>query len=127
MGECLPPPVPRLTVSSLERTADGGFLIGGTRIQADEPNPGFQIIKLGPEKTVQQPVALPGMTNAPTDPDGDGLYEDLNGNGEAGFSDVVLFFKNIDWVAENEPVAAFDFTGNGEIGFQDIVALFKEL
>ena len=72
-------------------------------------------------------LPLPGITNAPTDPDHDGLYEDLNGNGEAGFSDVVQFFKNIDWIAENEPVSAFDFTGNGGIGFSDIVALFKEL
>ena len=30
--------------------------------------------------------ALPGVTSLPTDPDHDGLYEDLNGNGEAGFS-----------------------------------------
>ncbi len=121
------PQYPDSTVASLERTADGGFLIGGTRVQADEENPGFQIIKLGPEKTVQQPIALPGMTNAPTDPDNDGLYEDLSGNGEAGFNDVVLFFKQIDWIAENEPVSAFDFSGSGGIGFQDIVSLFKEL
>jgi PKD repeat protein len=73
------------------------------------------------------PVVLPGESNAPTDPDGDGLYEDLNGNSEAGFSDVVLFFKNLDWIADNEPVSAFDFNGNGEIGFQDIVLLFGEL
>jgi PKD repeat protein len=73
------------------------------------------------------PVALPDQGSAPTDPDGDGLYEDLSGNGEAGFSDVVLFFKNIDWIAENEPVPAFDFSGNGEIGFNDIVGLFREV
>jgi PKD repeat protein len=72
-------------------------------------------------------VTLPGQTSLPTDPDHDGLYEDLSGNGEAGFSDVVLFFKNIDWIADHEPVAAFDFNGNGEIGFQDIVRLFAEV
>ncbi len=72
-------------------------------------------------------VALPGSTLLPTDPDHDYLYEDLNGNGEAGFSDVVLFFRNLDWIADNEPVSAFDFNQNGVIGFQDIVMLFKEL
>ena len=72
-------------------------------------------------------IPLPGYTSPPTDPDHDGLYEDLSGNGETGFSDVVLFFKNIDWIAENEPVTAFDFNGNGDIGFQDIVTLFREL
>jgi len=118
---------PESTVASLEKTDDGGFLISGTRIQSDEENPGFQIIKLGPEKTVQQPVALPGMTNLPTDPDGDGLYEDLNGNGRADFSDIVLFFSQIEWIAENEPVPLFDFNGNGRIDFNDIVTQFEEL
>jgi eukaryotic-like serine/threonine-protein kinase len=70
---------------------------------------------------------IPGQTNLPTDPDHDGLYEDLSGNGEAGFADVVMFFKNIDWIADNEAVSAFDFNGNGEIGFQDLVILYKEL
>jgi PKD repeat protein len=118
---------PDSTVASLEKTDDGGFLISGTRIQPDEENPGFQIIKLGPIKTVQQPVALPGMTNLPTDPDGDGLYEDLNGNGRADFSDIVLFFSQIEWIAENEPVPLFDFNGNGRIDFNDIVTQFEEL
>ena len=72
-------------------------------------------------------VALPGMTSLPTDPDHDGLYEDLSGNGVAGFTDVVLFFQNIDWIMANEPVAAFDFSGNGKIGFNDIVLLFKKI
>ncbi len=73
------------------------------------------------------PIALPGQAGLPKDPDGDGFYEDLNGNGEKGFSDVVLFFKHLDWIAANEPVTAFDFSGNGEIGFNDIVLLFREL
>ena len=118
---------PDSTVASLERTADGGFLISGTRIQPDEENPGFQIIKLGPEKTVQQPVVLPGMTNPPTDPDGDGLYEDLNGNGRADFSDIGLYFSRMEWIIENEPVPLFDYNGNGRIDFNDIVTQFEEL
>jgi outer membrane protein assembly factor BamB len=72
-------------------------------------------------------IPLPGQISAPMDPDGDGLYEDLSGNGAAGFQDVVLFFRNIDWIAENEPVSAFDFSGNGGIGFQDVVQLFREV
>ncbi len=70
---------------------------------------------------------IEGQTNLPTDPDKDGKYEDLSGNNETGFADVVIFFKKIEWISENEPVSAFDFSGNGEIGFQDIVLLFKEV
>jgi PKD repeat protein len=118
---------PDSTVASLERTADGGFLIGGTRIQSDEPNPGFQIIKLGPEKTVQQPVVFPGMTDLPTDPDGDGFYEDLNGNGRLDFADISLYFYQMDFIESDEPLALFDYNGNGRIDFADITALFNEV
>jgi PKD repeat protein len=121
------PEYPDATVASIEGTADGGFVISGTRIQADEPNPGFSIIRLGPEKIIGQPVTLPGMTSPPTDPDNDGLYEDLNPNGRADFADVTLFFEQMEWIASNQPVALFDFNGNGRIDFADISALFTEI
>ncbi|RLJ00995.1 MAG: hypothetical protein DRP08_06080 [Candidatus Aenigmatarchaeota archaeon] len=38
-------------------------------------------------------VQFPGCTNPPTDPDDDGLYEDINGNGRKDFNDVVKFFN----------------------------------
>ena len=72
-------------------------------------------------------VALPGFTNAPTDPNGDCLFEDLNGNGRMDFNDVVLMFNQMQWIAANEPVSAFDFNGNGRIDFNDIVKLFGEI
>jgi hypothetical protein len=72
-------------------------------------------------------LPLPGLTRAPTDPDGDGLYEDLDGDGNVRFSDVVLLFRNMEWIAENEPVRCFDLNGNGRIDFNDVVKLFREL
>ncbi len=63
----------------------------------------------------------------PTDPDSDGIYEDINGNGRKDFNDIVLFFENLEWVAADEPVASFDFNGNGRIDFADVVNLFEEL
>jgi PKD repeat protein len=72
-------------------------------------------------------VPLPGMTSPPTDPDGDGIYEDLNANGRKDFNDVVLFFEKLDWIAANEPVAAFDPNGNGRADFDDIVRIYDEL
>jgi PKD repeat protein len=70
---------------------------------------------------------LPGYPSSPTDPDNDGLYEDLNGNGRLDFADVVLFFDQMDWIAANEPVAAFDMNGNGRIDFSDIIHLYDEI
>jgi len=73
------------------------------------------------------PVTFPGKTDPPTDPDGDGIYEDMNGNGYTDFNDVVLFFKQMEWVQAHEPIALFDFNSNGYMDFNDIVRLFKEL
>lgn len=65
--------------------------------------------------------------NTPRGLTGDGLYEDINGNGALDFNDVVLFFNGMDWVAENEPIGAFDFNRNGQIDFNDIVVLFNQV
>jgi PKD repeat protein len=72
-------------------------------------------------------VALPGYASLPTDPDGDCIYEDLNGNGRLDFADVVLYFNQMEWIAAHEPVSAFDLNGNGRIDFADIVRLFGEI
>jgi len=66
-------------------------------------------------------------TLIPTDRDGDGRYEDVNGNGREDFADVVLFFNQMSWIAANEPLAAFDFNGNNRIDFADVVMLFNEM
>ena len=67
------------------------------------------------------------MSTIPTDPDADGIYEDLNANGRIDFADVTLYFEQMDWIGENEPVSLFDFNGNSRIDFADIVALFDEV
>jgi len=72
-------------------------------------------------------LPFPNMNNPPTDPDGDGIYEDLNANGRLDFADVVLYFNQMTWITANEPIPAFDLNGNGRIDFADIVALFNEI
>ena len=73
------------------------------------------------------PIVLPGQSSAPTDPDKDGKYEDLNANGRKDFADVVLFFEQLDWIVAHEPLAAFDYNGNGRVEFADIVMMYDEL
>ena len=72
-------------------------------------------------------MVLPGSTALPRDLDGDGLYEDVNGNGRADFADVVLYFNQLSWIAANEPVEGFDCNLNGRIDFADVVWLFNHL
>jgi len=72
---------------------------------------------------IQQVPQLPGYP-APTDPDGDGLYEDLNGNGRIDFNDVVVYFNNMEWISVQDGFGYFDFNRNGRIDFDDVVRLF---
>jgi len=62
----------------------------------------------------------------PTDPDGDGVYEDLNGNGKIDADDVVLLFQHKDDEVLTEHTAAYDLNGNGRIDFDDVNRLFDE-
>ena len=78
--------------------------------------------KNGPVILPQQPPLAPNL-NAPTDLDGDGVFEDINGNGRLDFNDVVALFENL----PNAEVPFQDINGNGRIDFDDIVELFKQI
>ncbi|WP_276252664.1 family 43 glycosylhydrolase [Halomontanus rarus] len=73
------------------------------------------------------PPAVTDNASTPTDPDGDGRYEDINGNGRTDSSDVVQFFEHIDDDVFQENAEWFDFNGSGSVGVDDVVALFDEL
>ncbi|AWB28085.1 hypothetical protein HARCEL1_10395 [Halococcoides cellulosivorans] len=62
---------------------------------------------------------------APTDPDGDGLYEDVSGDGDLNFPDVNALFQNTTSDAVQNNVQYFDFDGDGVVGLQDVLALFE--
>ncbi|QSW97838.1 alkaline phosphatase PhoX [Haloterrigena alkaliphila] len=92
----------------------------GTAIET-QSRPG--VVVVGP-----QPVGEgSGPGRAPTDPDGDGRFEDINGNGRLDDDDVTLLFDTLesDSVRLNED--AFDFNENGRIDYDDVVSLYDEL
>ncbi|MEN6342345.1 MAG: 6-bladed beta-propeller [Methanospirillum sp.] len=94
----------------------------GTVFVADTGNNRVQLFDQGPAV-----LAVPPETALPTDTNGDGLYDDVNGNGRADFADVVLYFNQLSWIAANEPLAPFDYNANGRIDFGDVVWLFNTL
>ena len=73
------------------------------------------------------PIKVPGGGSFPLDLDRDGLFEDLNGNDRKDFADVVLYFNQMTWIVDNEPLAAFDYNKNGRIDFADVTWLFNNL
>ncbi|POG55467.1 ABC transporter [Haloferax marisrubri] len=64
---------------------------------------------------------------APTDPDGDGTFEDINGDGNVTVSDVQAMFANRNSPAITDNADEFDFSGNGEVNIVDVQRLFVEI
>ncbi|MFB6191791.1 MAG: dockerin type I domain-containing protein [Haloarculaceae archaeon] len=75
---------------------------------------------------VRAPEVIPG--NPALDPDGDGIYEDMNGDGELTPGDATVLFNAVferNAVVENNP-ALFDMNGDGELTPGDATVLFDE-
>jgi len=72
---------------------------------------------------------FPGQTNDPTDPDGDFLYEDINGNGRLDYDDIVLYYENMQWIRDQTDIGIepYDYNQNGRIDYDDVVVLYQEL
>lgn len=70
------------------------------------------------------PDGVPGLgSNQPGDLDDDGLYEDVNGDGEANFDDAVdLAFAETGDLTQAQ-LEALDFNGDGSVNFEDAVEL----
>jgi secreted PhoX family phosphatase len=73
------------------------------------------------------PPSIGTGDTTPKDPDGDGLYEDVNGNGRVDYEDVVLLFNNLDSNNVSSNVRAFDFNQNDRLDFDDINTLYQEV
>ena len=82
-----------------------------------------------PRSMVQSPAPL-----IPKDLNGDGLYEDVNGDGIVNIFDIIDFATNLYWITDsglndnvNEYQPFFDFDGNGVVNFYDVIALYNNI
>ena len=73
------------------------------------------LVACQPVAGLDNPIPVPPNLQAPTDPDGDGKFEDLNGNNRQDFADVVLYFNSMTWIAANEPTGALDSRSSDEL------------
>jgi hypothetical protein len=71
------------------------------------------------------PVRLEGKPAQ--DLDGDGLFEDLNGNGRLDFGDVLLLYRNLGSPVVLEHAELLDFNGDGLVDLADMVVLSKKV
>lgn len=88
-------------------------------------NAKISAIKVESLEEPDEPIPPIGdFENAPTDPDGDGLYEDVNGDGEVNSGDAQAIFANSqDSVVQNN-TDAFDYNGDESVNSGDAQALF---
>ncbi|KTG18254.1 hypothetical protein [Haloferax profundi] len=75
--------------------------------------------------TTVEPIG--SSTEPPTDVDGDGTFEDINGDGNVTVSDVQAMFANRDSPVFEDNVDKFDFSGNGDVNIVDVQRLFVEV
>ena len=121
------------TVTLVQVTVAGGAN-GTTSLSAapdevSDENGLSYIVDSQPTTTVAVGDISPIGNNSarPTDIDGDGQLEDLNGDGEFTISDVQTFWKYYtdDDIQAHTP--AFDFNGDREVNVVDVQKLFAEL
>lgn len=73
---------------------------------------------------VSMALLMVSTVSAAQDVDGDGLYEDVNGDGAFNIQDVVKLFEMIE--NDSTESLAYDFNGNGDIEMSDVQALYDE-
>jgi PKD repeat protein len=106
------------TVSLVEQSVDAD---DGSRVELSIPS-GYD------EVTVVKKNTCPTVDGTDTtDPDDDGLCEDLNGNERVDFDDVTTFFEQLESNGVQNDVSRFDFNANGRIDFDDVTTLFERV
>ncbi|WP_154020960.1 dockerin type I domain-containing protein [Haloarcula sp. CBA1127] len=83
-----------------------------------EPN-ASTIEQLAPRENDSHPYPLVGE-HQPSDPDGDGLYEDVNGDGAINIVDVDALSRNLETTAAGANWTAYDYTGDDRTDVGDI-------
>lgn len=112
---------PGETTLTINSGADVGDQGGNSYIISDTTD---AIINVTDEPAGPEDVTGNGV--APTDPDGDGLYEDINGNGAVGFSDLTALFEAFNNNRINDTNQQFfNFNGQGGVGFADITSIYN--
>ena len=113
-----------ITVRALTPGVAVAWVINAT-IDDDSGRPVAVVIRPGVIYVSGCPRPVAGVV--PRDLDGDGLYEDLNGNGRLDYDDVVRLFRYFDDQAIRECWQLYDFNRNGRLDYDDIVALFRKV
>jgi PKD repeat protein len=112
----------RIRVSAEFDTAQTVYILVEGEVDR-ETAPKYNLTIEGDSERFTTPIPGTGGEAPPRDPDNDGKYEDIDGDGEANFDDAVaLAFADTDGLTSQQ-IAALDFDGDGDVDFDDAVEL----
>ncbi len=114
------------TMSTIEHGEDN-VIIDVVLLHDDSGNDVIFDIVNGSVKIARLFPILPGETERVADLDGDGLAEDLQGNGRMDFKDVILLWLNMAAQEVLDNIDLFDYDDNGVIDFGDVVGIFEHM
>ena len=104
-------------VDYIYKTGEGTYLLGGSNEASWIATRESPILRL-PDVT--------GGGDRPSDPDRDGLYEDVNGDGSLNVGDAQTLYSNRDSGAVQDYVNQYDFNDDGVVNVGDAQTLFSE-
>jgi hypothetical protein len=79
------------------------------------------------ETTNETETTLPGAVGPAQDPDGDGTFEDVNGDGNVDLFDALALYNNRNEPAVENNLELFDFNDDGTVDLFDALALYNEI
>jgi hypothetical protein len=81
----------------------------------------------GASLSVVEIPTVPGGTGLPSDPDADGTYEDITGDGNVTVADVQTLWDSRNSPEITENAEFYDFNGDGSFDVVDVQALFEQV
>jgi PKD repeat protein len=119
---------------TLGRPAAGTEVVREIPFELPSTQPGYNWFQLEGTISFADPVGPPirpgpPEPNPPSDPDDDGLYEDVTGDGEFNILDVQTLFMNLDTPELQNTSEKFNFSGldPDRVTILDVQALYHEL
>ena len=92
------------------------------------PDEGGEVTRRGDPVSIKVNLGPIGLsTNPPEDLDGDGLFEDINGDGKLSKEDAFILSFNLESKFIRESTSLFDFNWDGKVTFEDAVKLIREM
>ena len=117
-----------VAASSLLFGVESAQITSTARLDIGKENNGIKPVNIDYKADITSPLLFDTfIIESMKDPDNDGLFEDLNGNGHRDMQDLVLLFKNFEGLSKSSYSIRFDYNQNGRVDLADFTLAFKNI